>query len=771
MTRNKEVDGFFAQRDLRDSIKTAFDEALNVNDVMFTPSLKRAETAQASLDQQAVQKEPRTAKNAGDWVMLNVAAPIANTIGIQPYNALGNIVNPVSRFAFDTNIMPKAPKMEQGYAPDFSPEWWTQNISAGASIALLYAGLAKGTSKLAGGSSMLATRYGLEGVAAKATVLARPQNSLLLGGTLYEGLRDPNHGETRLSNMIGAAGGLYIFGLGHKWGENMTGPKLWLTRFGTGSVGTSAQNLLSTTFSGREMTLSDLKRDIVSGGVMNLVLPPLMGMARLRNAAVKDGQQASVASEGARQPQRGLSARTSEPLGQYVVDGGAVRTGGGRTGVDTSVKVNAGAGGETGVRAVVGESVAQQRLRGVAEKTAAGEATASKYLSDVTRPDGTRVIVKHDGTTVTIKDGKSHVEYPEGHAKTQQPKVREVKPRSESVRPEPPDFSHLPLEKRPVNVGGSNAELTAREMSNFQHSPFVLDGRTFASVEGFYVWLKHSGDAAKQAHAQTLYGYEAKKFGKSSKNTTAEYNGETIVLGSAQHHALIKRAIQAKLEQHPDLARRFAETHPREIIHDLGHPEGTTRLPARDFARILTELRQDLVDGKIVTKDGPVGRLSEAAASRQMQTHSEPISDALRKLSSEPSARNHPIERYASALENSGLTVSRLVKSGADSLVFEQANGNIVKLSTRLLGQQMGNRPFDLPMVERGIVDAGGGLMLQYVIHPKALTPVTTAQLRLFKAELRKQGYELVDSGEHQLGVYNGAVKLLDPYAAQKLSR
>src|SRR5262249_27230823 len=109
------------------------------------------------------------------------------------------------------------------------------------------------------------------------------------------------------------------------------------------------------------------------------------------------------------------------------------------------------------------------------------------------------------------------------------------------------------------------------------------------------VWLKWSGNPEKQAHAQSLSGKEAKRFGRDARNNIVEYDGTTIRLGSPEHHDLIKRAIRAKLEEHPDLAQRFTETRDRPLIHQLRGPENpNTHLPAAVFTRILSELRLEL---------------------------------------------------------------------------------------------------------------------------------------------------------------------------------
>jgi len=152
----------------------------------------------------------------------------------------------------------------------------------------------------------------------------------------------------------------------------------------------------------------------------------------------------------------------------------------------------------------------------------------------------------------------------------------------------------------PLNVWSLNPEVIANEMSNFAHLPFVLDGKSFASVEGFYVWLKWHGDQEKQAQAQKLFGLVAKEFGTASTNSHTEYMGAKFELGSTQHHELIKRAIRAKLEQHPDVAARFADTYPRPITHDVDVAEDpATRLPAETFCKMLEDLRQELVDRRL----------------------------------------------------------------------------------------------------------------------------------------------------------------------------
>lgn len=147
----------------------------------------------------------------------------------------------------------------------------------------------------------------------------------------------------------------------------------------------------------------------------------------------------------------------------------------------------------------------------------------------------------------------------------------------------------------PINVASAGTEEVGRRMANFGATPFTLDGLAYASVESFYVGLKFLAPAERRRIA-LLPARDAFELGKASSLAVTEYRGRRFALGGPEHHALIERAIRAKLAQHPDLARDFAATHPRPIVHDTGQPERPgTFLPAAALCRILTRLRDELV--------------------------------------------------------------------------------------------------------------------------------------------------------------------------------
>ena len=148
--------------------------------------------------------------------------------------------------------------------------------------------------------------------------------------------------------------------------------------------------------------------------------------------------------------------------------------------------------------------------------------------------------------------------------------------------------------REPLNVVSASNEEIGRLMSNFAETPFSLDGKRYASVEAFYACLKIT-DPKGQARVRRLDGRKAKAAARKLQVTESIYRGKRFLLGGAEHHALVKEAIRAKLIQHPDIAQAFLATHPRPIVHDTGRPEPEkTAFPAAVFVRILTELRAQL---------------------------------------------------------------------------------------------------------------------------------------------------------------------------------
>lgn len=155
------------------------------------------------------------------------------------------------------------------------------------------------------------------------------------------------------------------------------------------------------------------------------------------------------------------------------------------------------------------------------------------------------------------------------------------------------NFGKASKDALPLNAWSRSTDPIGKEISNFAKTPFTLDGKKYESMEGFYVSLLFK-DPARRAEISQLSGLPARLAGKSSNLKVTPYMGEQVVLGSEKHHAILKRALEAKFEQNPGLAREFVATRPRPVIHDTGHADPKSFLPNDTFAKMLTEIREKL---------------------------------------------------------------------------------------------------------------------------------------------------------------------------------
>jgi predicted NAD-dependent protein-ADP-ribosyltransferase YbiA (DUF1768 family) len=148
--------------------------------------------------------------------------------------------------------------------------------------------------------------------------------------------------------------------------------------------------------------------------------------------------------------------------------------------------------------------------------------------------------------------------------------------------------------QKPFNAFSLSDEPAGRLASNFADTPFTFNNRRYKSFESFYQSLKFN-DSKTRSEVAKLPGKQAKAVGSKSHATETTFNGQTFELGSPEHHKLLQEALLEKFKQNPEAAKALVETMPRPIIHDTGHAENSsTFLPADEFTRMLTEIREQL---------------------------------------------------------------------------------------------------------------------------------------------------------------------------------
>lgn len=148
-----------------------------------------------------------------------------------------------------------------------------------------------------------------------------------------------------------------------------------------------------------------------------------------------------------------------------------------------------------------------------------------------------------------------------------------------------------------LNISSKSEDLRGRELSNFMIRPFVLDDVKLWSMEGFIQGTKLPEGHPLREKVFGLAGIEAKKMGyelaHGGENTYVWWKGEKIVYGSAEHHQLIARAIEASFRQNPWAFLLLRSTRGLKLTHEVGGSTTDSALPPEVFCAILEKLRDE----------------------------------------------------------------------------------------------------------------------------------------------------------------------------------
>jgi predicted NAD-dependent protein-ADP-ribosyltransferase YbiA (DUF1768 family) len=148
--------------------------------------------------------------------------------------------------------------------------------------------------------------------------------------------------------------------------------------------------------------------------------------------------------------------------------------------------------------------------------------------------------------------------------------------------------------RQPINIT-SRSPMPLRLISNFAHTPFVLDGVTYASVEGFWQGLKFADEIERRRLAD-LFGSAAKDAGFYAPTASCiHYEGRSIRIGTFEHWQLMQNACQAKFEQNSAARDALLSTLNRPLIHQVARDSKT--IPGVIMADIWMQIRSKLCAG------------------------------------------------------------------------------------------------------------------------------------------------------------------------------
>ena len=142
--------------------------------------------------------------------------------------------------------------------------------------------------------------------------------------------------------------------------------------------------------------------------------------------------------------------------------------------------------------------------------------------------------------------------------------------------------------REPLNVGYRSPDWRIMLISNFAPTPFELDGRAYASVEGLWQGLKFPAEADRRRIA-ALYAGTAKRAGEAAVPAeTFEYEGER----THAHWKLMERACRAKFSQNAEARSALLATGDRPITHVMRRD--STTIPGAIMAEIWMRIRARL---------------------------------------------------------------------------------------------------------------------------------------------------------------------------------
>jgi len=136
----------------------------------------------------------------------------------------------------------------------------------------------------------------------------------------------------------------------------------------------------------------------------------------------------------------------------------------------------------------------------------------------------------------------------------------------------------------------------------------------------------------------------------------------------------------------------------------------------------------------------------------------------------------HDLNMYAEALaefEGYDPCVTAILGGGGNSVALRLENGEVLKVGTDELAPDVGDRfflpedggdPIDVPILARGTRILNDCYKIRYFIQPE-VQPASEAAFADFIGRINKTRYRMREPFIDNVGLYDGRVMLIDPWA------
>jgi predicted NAD-dependent protein-ADP-ribosyltransferase YbiA (DUF1768 family) len=198
------------------------------------------------------------------------------------------------------------------------------------------------------------------------------------------------------------------------------------------------------------------------------------------------------------------------------------------------------------------------------------------------------IVRQRDGMLiVTPGEGETLADWLDGHA-GQVFRLQAIKGGSALLQAIGPEAEACRI---PINITSQTPE-PLRLVSNFAHTSFVLDDKSYESIEGFWQGLKFPDEADRRRLA-LLHGSEARDAGyHAPESDTLMYDGENVRVGTYAHWRLMEKACRAKFAQHAAAREALLSTRNRPLVHQV--KRDSKNIPGVVMAAIWMRIRERL---------------------------------------------------------------------------------------------------------------------------------------------------------------------------------
>ena len=139
-----------------------------------------------------------------------------------------------------------------------------------------------------------------------------------------------------------------------------------------------------------------------------------------------------------------------------------------------------------------------------------------------------------------------------------------------------------------------------------------------------------------------------------------------------------------------------------------------------------------------------------------------PVSELLQEYADHHSSEDHDVTFYAQEFATTKYRATHLMRVGKNWAVLQLTDGSVLKLTNiRRLRPEHGQRPFDLPFLQKRQWPLKQARRIIYVTQPRADTPVTAEQFRDFESRLRAFGSRFFRSASGESGNPSGTHRLV----------